>query len=380
MQGGWQPASVLDAREGHTATLLHNGQVLVHGGVEYIISTPPEPMKILRTADLYHPDTNEWIEAASTAIERFLPTATLLPDGSVLVVGGAKGSSTGWQPVLETEIWNPTVPQVWSFTRHPLNFARWQHAATLLQDGKVLVVGGEGVGGTLSSSEIFDPATQEWTAAGNLNKPKTLGTATLLSDGRVLFVGGVVPLIPPLISAEVFDQSRLPAWTPAEDLRSGSRVNHTATLLSDGTVLVAGGATVNDQLTPLKSCEIFDPVTGHWADTGNMNEPRKGHTATLLRRGDAPGTVMVVGGGFELRADQKPWTNLQTSEFFNPVEGTWTRGPDMSVPRSGASQTLLRWDRHEPLVFKVLVAGGRSSPSTNTLDSAELFTGGDVNV
>src|SRR5262249_5062925 len=148
--------------------------------------------------------------------------------------------------------------------------------------------------------------------------------ATLLSDGRVLFVGGVIPLIPPLISVEVFDRSRLPPWTPAEDLRSGSRVDHTATLLSDGTVLVAGGATVNDQNTPLKSCEIFDPVPGHWGDKGDMNEPRKRHTATLLRRGDAPGTVMVVGGGWELGTDGKPLTSLQTCEFFNPAEGTWT--------------------------------------------------------
>jgi hypothetical protein len=375
---GWQPAGILSPREYHTATLLHNGQVLVHGGLELIFPPgtpgnppPPEQMKYLRTADLYHPDTNVWIEAASTTIERCWHTATLLPDGSVLVVGGANERFHG---ILETEIW---VPQVWSFTK-PLNFARWQHAATPLLDGKVLVAGGmigDGAGFP-ASTEIFIPAPPEWIVAGNLNSPRYEHTLTLLSDGRVLCVGGfnVSPPGTPFFSVEVFERSRVPPWTPAEDLRSGSRAGHTATRLADGKVLVAGGALVDDPENPVISCEIFDPVTGHWADTGNLNEPRRAHTATLLHTGDAPGNVMVVGGNLQ------GVTNLQTSEFFNPAEGTWTRGPDMSVPRSGASQTLLRWDRHEPLVFKVLVAGGQSSPSTNSLDSAELFTTGDVNV
>jgi Kelch motif len=95
------------------------------------------------------------------------------------------------------------------------------------------------------------------------------------------------------------------------------------------------------------------------------------HTATLLRTG----AVMIVGGDF------LGGTNLRTVEFFNPATQEWVRGPDMSTPRSLASQTLLRWDRYQPLELKVLVAGGRSSDSgTNTLDSAELFTAGEVNV
>jgi hypothetical protein len=363
---GWQPASILNARESHTATLLHSGRVLVHGGVEWIFppgDPPPSPqIKFLPTADLYHPDTNEWIVTGSTHIPRFTHTATLLPDGSVLVVGGASG--VGATAILETEIYNP-VTQAWSFT-NPLHFARSQHAATPLQDSRVLVVGGLGTSGILGSAEIFNPATQEWTDAGSLSNPRyDQFTATLLSDGRVLVVGGFTNITSPRFSAELFDPSAVPPWTPAEDLQSGSRFGHTATLLPNGEVLVAGGARVDDQ-TPLASCELFDPVTGHWVSTGSLNKPRMGHTATLLQSG----IVMVAGGG------------LQTPEFFNSATGEWTEGPDMSIPRSGASQTVLRWDRHEPLVVNVLVAGGRdaSSPGTNTLDSAELFTSGDVNV
>jgi hypothetical protein len=277
----------------------------------------------------------------------------------VLVVGGGNGRFVG---IRETEIWDPSAqPQVWRFTG-PLIHARQEHAAVLLPGGTVLVAGGNDGFGLLSSTEIFNPTTQAWTAAGNLNKPKFRATATLLSDGRVLLVGGFEGSGPPHFSVELFNPATS-AWTPGEDLLSGSRWAHTATLLSDGKVLVAGGARVDDAETPLISCEIFDPATGHWAITGNLNKPRMGHTATLLHTGN----VMVVGGGF-----------LQTPEFFNPAEG-WMEGPDMSIPRSGASQTLLRRDLHEPLEFKVLVAGGRSSSSTNTLDSAELFTS-EVNV
>jgi Kelch motif/Galactose oxidase, central domain len=369
---GWQSASILSAREGHTATLLHDGRVLVHGGFEIIF--PPdggEQINILRTAELYHPDTNEWIQTASTFIQRVAHTATLLPDGSVLVVGGGNFRFNG---ILETEIYNPSS-QSWSFTRRPLNFPRQEHAATPLQDGKVLVAGGLGgvpVAGLLSSTEIFDPTTQEWTAVGNLNKPKFRATATLLSDGTVVLVGGFDTSDPPHFSVELFNPATL-AWTPAEDLLSGSRWGHTATRLSDGKVLVAGGARVDDPEVPLISCEIFDPVTGHWAVTGNLNKPRMGHTATLLPGGN----VMVVGGGFQEGNQASQRSILQTPEFFNPTEG-WIEGPAMSVPRSGASQTLLRRDLHGPLEIKVLVAGGRSSTSTNTLDSAELFTSGEV--
>jgi hypothetical protein len=369
---GWQSASVLNARESHTATLLHDGRVLVHGGWEEIIPPGGEfpQTNILRTADLFHPDTNEWIETASTAIQRVGHTAHLLPTGSVpgsvLVVGGTNGRTS----IKETELYNPST-NIWSFTG-PLNFARQHHAATSLQDGKVLVAAGSIATGILSSVEIYDPTTQAWTASGNLIKPKLNATATLLSDGRVLIVGGFDTSPPPRFSVEIYDPITTFASTPAEGLLSGSRWGHTATLLSDGKVLVAGGALVEPPESTevaLISCEIFDPVTGHWSVTGNLNKPRMGHTATLLPGGN----VMVVGGGYQ----ENQVLPMQTPEFFNPTEG-WIEGPDMSVPRSGASQTLLRRDLHGPLEIKVLVAGGRSSASTNTLDSAELFTSGEV--
>jgi Galactose oxidase, central domain len=352
---GWQSANILNAREGHTATLLHSGRVLVHGG-KAIISQ--QPQQTLRTADLYHPDTNEWTATGSTAIERAFETATLLPNGFVLVVGGDQ---------IETEIYDPST-ESWSFTGS-LNDARTQHAATPLQDGKVLVVGGQPSG---RSAEIYDPATQAWTATGKLNEPRDSQTATLLSDGRVLVVGGFAPFAFSEFNVELYHPHTF-AWTRAEGLLSGARYGHTATRLPDGKVLVAGGSPVLGTNLPLTSCEIFDPVTGHWVTTGDLNEPRMFHTATLLWTGN----VMVVGGGLGFAQGS---TDLRTTEFFNPAEGRWTLGPAMSVPRSGASQTLLRRDLHGPIEIKVLVAGGRSADFNDTLDSAELFTSDAVNV
>src|SRR5262249_6516212 len=130
---GWQPAGVLSSgRYGHTATLLHSGLVLINGGAEGATSVP--------TAELYNPDTNEYL-TRSPSLGRVGHTATLLPDGNVLVVGGVSGGTS----VVDTQIYDRST-QTWSFTG-PLNVARSPHAATELADGRVLVVGG----GTLES-------------------------------------------------------------------------------------------------------------------------------------------------------------------------------------------------------------------------------------
>jgi N-acetylneuraminic acid mutarotase len=130
------------------------------------------------SAELYHPDTNEWILTGSPSLPRSNPTATLLRDGNVLVVGRiSSGSDSG---ELRTEIYDHST-QTWSFTGgHPLSFKRIHHATTELADGRVLVVGGAFNAGNLA--EIYDPATQAWTLAGPLNQGRADHTATLLSD------------------------------------------------------------------------------------------------------------------------------------------------------------------------------------------------------
>jgi hypothetical protein len=350
----WQPTGNLkNARTGHTATLLPSGLVLVSFG-----DTP--------SAELYHPDSNEWIlTAGSPSLPRSKPTATLLRDGNVLAVGGIIGNP---DPELRTEIYDHST-QTWSFTGgHPLSFERNYHATTELADGRVLVVGGWQNAGNLS--EIYDPVTQAWTLAGPLNEGRGGHTATLLSDGRVLVVGGAWQGQGFARNAELFDPA-----TPTEKwtLVGGRTVSqyqfrseHTATRLQDGKVLVVGG---REEGAFLSSCEVFDPDTGAWSDVGSLNEARTGHSAVLLYTGN----VLVVGGYSQA-------SDLQSTEFFNPETARWTLGPPMSVPRYDHTATLLRRDLHGPLEMKVLVAGGRNYSTTFALDSAELLTIGAVNV
>jgi hypothetical protein len=159
----------------HTATLLQNGNVLVVGGYG---------------AELYDPGTGTWSSVGRRdRSSRVSHTATLLPDGSVLIAGGDDGDGYFYSVIYDTvELYNPNTG-TWSSTGY-LNIPRNGHTATLLPDGKVLVVGGFGRRGYLVSSELYDPSTGTWNFTSNLNTPRYGHTTTLLADGKVLIVGG----------------------------------------------------------------------------------------------------------------------------------------------------------------------------------------------
>ena len=158
-----------------------------------------------------------------------------------------------------------------------LNTARSFHTATLLPNGQVLVAGGEGTnGGFLDYAELYDPATGKWTATALMNQVRFASTATLLPNGQVLVAAGALRLS----SAELYDPAT-GTWTPTGSLTT-ARLYHTATLLPNGQVLVAGGSTAP---CPLSSAELYDPATGTWTATGSMTTARESHTATLLPNG-----------------------------------------------------------------------------------------------
>src|SRR5450759_2447325 len=247
---------------------------------------------------------------------------------------------------------------------------RFQDTATLLPDGKVLVAGGTNTvtNSLLASAELYDPGSGSWTATGSMPTPRQFHTATLLPDGKVLVAGGtgsnnVTGSNSALASAELYDPSS-GSWTATGSMVT-PRTSHTATLLPDGKVLVAGGSSSNSAggRPPLASAELYDPGSGSWTATGNMVTPRSDFTATLL----PDGKVLVAGGlhsGVQAAAAE-----LAAAELYDPGSGSWTATASLVTPRTGHAATLLPDG-------KVLVAGGYGG--NGALATAELYDPGSA--
>jgi len=279
---GWSTSGDLGrARMEHTATLLNEGRVLVAGGCSFVVDLTGETSctDSVPTAELYDTTTGTWTATGSMSAARSRHTATLLNDGRVLVTG----------PGATAELYDPAT-ETWTSTGS-MNFARhsWK-TATLLNDGRVLVAGGTtGPPFMISATaELYDPATETWTATGSMSIGRRRHTATLLDDGRVLVAGGGFP--PGTATAEIYDPSS-GTWSPTGNM-ADPRTAHTATLLTNGRVLVAGGERRGEGTPQLNTSEEYDPDTGTWGSRRLMPVGRSYHTATLLE----DGSVLVAGG------------------------------------------------------------------------------------
>ena len=201
----------------------------------------------------------------------------------------------------------------------PMSVARVFHTATLLSDGRVLIVGGNAGtwsydGPFLASAEIYDPKTGTFGPTGSMATPRGWHTATRLADGRVLVAGGENARTD-LTSAEIYNP-KTDKFSPTGSTTEG-RVYQAAALLSDGRVLVAGGGSDYSGGKFLASAELYDPKAGTWTATGSMADRRNLLTATLL--GD---DRVLVAGGF---GDNGP---LASAELYDPKSGTFSQvGP-----------------------------------------------------
>ena len=264
--GTWSlTGSMASVRRWHTATLLKTGKVLVAGGTskDYALSS----------AELYDLSTGKWTSTGSMAEARKKQTATLLGSGKVLVVGGEESSAYSYA-LASAELYDPVTGK-WGSTGSMAK-RRTNHTATLLKTGKVLAAGGYEDfwwGSTpLSSAELYDPVTGKWAFTGSMANARYDHTASLLGPGSVLVTGGNNP---PLSSAELYDPAVF-KWTSTGSMAK-ARKKHTATLLKTDRILIAGGASDS-------SAELYDPTSG-WTLTGSMAIARNGHTATLLKMG-----------------------------------------------------------------------------------------------
>ncbi len=334
------------ARMFHTATLLITGMVLVAGGVDGFA------YDALPSAEVYNPATATFTATGNLNTARIFNTATLLTSGKVLIAGGC---DSNWNNIANpAELYDP-ASGTFTFTGS-LNTARNSQTATLLNSGKVLIAGGVDSNGDFITSlaaggELYDPATGSFTPTGSLNTARDTHTATLLNNGTVLIAGGLDVNGNSLASAELYDPVA-GTFTPTGSLNIGRAV-HTATLLNDGRVLIAGGYDTNGNA--VASAELYDPVSGTFTVTGSLNTPRyDGTQGTLLNNG----LVLIAGG------QDNNGNTLATVELYDPATGIFTVAGSMYTTRQSFTTTLLNNGQ-------VLVAAGIDYYA-NTLTSAEL--------
>lgn len=320
------------ARQNPRFTTLADGRVLVVGGWTDIVTLANAPYvngsTQTLTTELFDPVSGTWSFAGDIGYNARNGSSLLmrLHNGKVLICGGMALTSHV-DGMANAEVFDPATG-VWTAVS-PMREKRFGPTAFMLNDGKVLVTGGQQPrlvtnpdGSTnlrmfsLNSAEIYDPTTDTWTLTG----PMTYGRASHLifglPDGRVLVTGGEGALgenwIRQVLSTtEIYDPAT-GAWTPAPDLIPGRTGSGASILgLADGRIMTIGGFG-NGGVT-LNDVQIYDPQQGTWSSSGSLNQPRSNFTRNLM----PDGKVMVWGGGDGLRA-------LNSTEIWDPVSGTWS--------------------------------------------------------
>ena len=312
---------MLNPRSGHTATLLPNGKVLIAGGMR-------RNQDFYKSAELYDPATGKFQPTGDMSIARVGHIAVLLHSGKVLVAGGW----VGMEGTDSAELYDPVSGKFTSIAR--MTARRGRPSATLLADGDVLIAAGEARDNeSVATAEIFHASTLSFQATASMHHPRVSHTATLLNDGRVLMTGGYQNSA--MSTAEVYDP-KTGAFTETGSLTT-ARSKHTAGRLPDGRVLIAGGSDSRGWHGNLSSAEIYDPKTGRFSATSSLNVSRFKLPDEAVKL--PSGQLLVAGGSTRV-------------EIYDPATAKFTVAPgQMDNSWHYLSETELRDG-------SVLLAGG----------------------
>jgi hypothetical protein len=362
--GGVELISMSSPRALHTATAMRDGRVLICGG-----TYNAQIGGVLSSAELYDPAAGTFLPTSSMSAARQGHTATLLPNGQVLIAGGSQ--SVGFRSELASaELYDP---QSGTFRRTgSMHTPREGHTATLLRDGRVLITGGSPNGiTTTDSAEIYDPSSGLFTAIAPMTVPREAHTATLLKSGKVLIAGGGRGGMPggyiAYDTAEIFDPT-LGTFSALAARMTADRVSHAAAPLEDGRVLLAGGKSGKILmggfehslfwLAPLESAEVYDPESNRFRAVAPMTKSHYLGVATPLPDGD-----VLISGGWNLKGPVI--VGRATAELFHPADNSFYAAPRLHVPRLEQTATLLANGQ-------VLIAGGLDGDS-NVTASVEFY-------
>lgn len=351
--------SLNEPRSAAIAVTLPTGQVLIAGGREDVGSE-----STLRTAELFDPVSQQTSETGMLGTRRQRATATLLADGRVLICGGfdsGDGGGVDGDPgvggLASAEIYSP-LSGMFSPTGS-MSTTREKANAVLLADGRVLVIGGYDANNGVNSqtSEIYDPDSGQFSQVATMPGGGRPGaTATLLTNGKVLIAGGNNGNY--LASALIYSPDSN-TYTPTGSMGT-ARSQAGAILLPSGKVLLVGGQSARFSATSL--IESYDPVTQTFGIEGNLASARSSASVSML----ADGRILVAGGYVPPPDNNHGGSILASAEILKQPMATATPlAHSMTTPRTDASSSIL-------LDGRILVAGGRNG--SNVLASAELFS------
>jgi hypothetical protein len=328
-------------------------------GLSYVVATSSANANYSATATvLVAPNPTASSPTGNLQDQREFHTATLLTNGKVLVAGGAVSQDYSCLAGKNSAELYDLALGTFAATGIMTN-RRYAQTATLLRDGAVLITGGysldlsacdnQGTSPALMSAEIYDPSNGSFAPTGSMAEVRGGHTATLLTSGKVLIAGGDSTgggYLLPFFLADGSGTAEL--YDPASGLFTSTgnmvipRVGQTATLLVNGDVLIAGGWTASKNAS-IAAAELYHPATGAFTPTGSMNSPRIGHTATLL----PDGKVLIAGG-----AHDQTIADSDSAEIYDPATGSFLATGSMAVKRCLHTATLL------PNGTVLLVGGG----------------------